>query len=176
MKQCQIDEIFEPYLDHETKYLNFYHTQMSKSGKTKIIEVTTKDNYPVGTIKIYALACHIFESLEKGCTLVIDEFEARVHPLMSRVIVKLFNSKENNPNNAQLILTSHDTNLLRKQLFRRDQIWFLEKTEFGDSELFSLVDFKIRPESIYNKDYLQGKFGAIPVINDFSSLFEVIDD
>ena len=153
----------------------FTHKKYIKKNQIESIDFSIF-NESLGTRKIYALAGQIIDSLENGSTLVIDEFEARLHPIISRFIVKQFNSKKNNPSNSQLVLTSHDTNLLRKQLFRRDQIWFLEKSEYGHSELFSLNDFNVRSESIYSKDYLQGKFGAIPVIDDFSSIFEVFNE
>lgn len=121
-----------------------------------------------GTKKIFALAGPILNTLSRGSILLIDELDARLHPIMTRRIVKLFNSKEDNPNNAQLIFATHDTNLLDNTIFRRDQIWFAEKDEFGSTDLYSLSDYKdVRNDALFGRDYLSGKYGAIPYIGTF---------
>ncbi len=102
--------------------------------------------------------------LDKSTILVVDEFNARLHPLISRAIVELFNSNEINPNNAQLIFMTHDTNLLSNQLFRRDQIWFTEKNRYGATDLYSLVEYKVRNDASFESDYIKGRYGAIPFI------------
>jgi AAA15 family ATPase/GTPase len=98
--------------------------------------------------------------------------DAKLHPLLTRYIINLFQDSDSNKNNAQLIFTTHDTNTLNKELFRRDQIWFAEKNEKGISELFSLAEYKIknvkiRKDASYNKDYLGGRYGAIPNLSYF---------
>ena len=121
-----------------------------------------------GTQKLLALAAPIIETLTDGAVLVIDELDNSIHTELVKAIVKLFNSKENNPNNAQLIFTTHDTNLLSQELFRRDQIWFVSKDIYGVSELYSLVEYgrgTARNDLILEKNYLDGKFGAKPYIN-----------
>ncbi len=125
-----------------------------------------------GTKKMIALAPFIFAALRKGQVIIIDEFDARLHPRLSRKIIELFNSNETNPNNAQLIVVSHDTNLMDAQLFRRDQISFVEKDKFGAAQLYSLVEYKgIRNNSSFEKDYLKGKYGAVPFLNAVDNLF-----
>ena len=117
--------------------------------------------------------------MEKGKILIVDELDSRLHTKLTTELIKIFQS-EINTKNAQLIFASHDTNLLRKDLFRRDQIWFTEKTKFGATDLYSLVEYKInqatsvRNDASFEKDYLIGKYGAIPYfgniknfINDF---------
>ena len=92
--------------------------------------------------------------MEKGSTLIIDELDNSLHTTLVEAILKLFNSKETNPNNAQLIFTTHDTNLLNQELFRRDQIWFTEKNIYGASELYSLVEYgkgKTRDDLVLEK-------------------------
>ena len=129
-----------------------------------------------GTKKIFALALPIFLSLEFGRTIIIDEIEENLHFLLTKAIICLFNSTANKKN-AQLIFTTHDTNLLANKLFRRDQIWFTEKDESGATDLYSLIDIedqnknKIRNDASFEKDYLLGKYGAIPFIGDLFSLF-----
>ena len=102
-----------------------------------------------------------------GDVLLIDELEARLHPLMTRYIVQLFNSNTTNPNNAQLIFATHDTNLLDRELFRRDQIWFTEKDKYGATDLYSLVEYKkgVRNDASYEANYIAGRYGAIPYIS-----------
>jgi AAA15 family ATPase/GTPase len=96
--------------------------------------------------------------------------------LLTQRIVKLFNSKSTNPNNAQLIFATHDTNLLDAKIFRRDQIWFTEKDRYGATQLYSLTDFKKtkkpRNDEKLEKSYTAGKYGAIPFLGDFDDLFE----
>jgi AAA15 family ATPase/GTPase len=126
-----------------------------------------------GTQKIFALISLIVGTLNSGATLVVDEFDARLHPLMSKAIVKMFNSQETNPNNAQLIFMTHDTNLLSNKILRRDQIWFTEKDKYGATSLYSLAEYKIRNDASFGSDYIKGKYGAIPYIQGAESLIEV---
>jgi AAA15 family ATPase/GTPase len=92
----------------------------------------------------------------------VDELDSRLHTRITKKLIELFNHKKNKK--AQLIFTSHDVNLLNKDLFRRDQIWFTEKDQFGASSLYSLADFKaeqVRNTSSFVKNYLEGKYGAV---------------
>jgi uncharacterized protein len=123
-----------------------------------------------GTQKLFALAGPLFDVLKKGKVLIVDELDARLHPLISRAIVEMFNSNETNPNNAQLIFMTHDTNLLSNKLFRRDQIWFTEKNRVGATDLYSLVEYKVRNDASFESDYIKGKYGAIPYIGDLTNL------
>jgi len=125
-----------------------------------------------GTKKVFALTGQLLETLHAGNPLVIDELDARLHPLVTREIIRLFNSKETNPKHAQLIFMTHDTNLLDKDFLRRDQIWFTEKDRFGASHLYSLAEFKVRNDASYGKDYIQGKYGAIPFLGDLRRVVE----
>ena len=86
-----------------------------------------------------------------------------LHPLITKLIVKYFNSLQNTK--GQLIFTTHDTNLLSSKTFRRDQIWFTEKNRMESTELYSLSEFKVRNDASYEKDYILGKYGAIPFIS-----------
>ncbi|NER49081.1 MAG: ATP-binding protein, partial [Symploca sp. SIO1A3] len=130
------------------------------------------DQESEGTQKIFALAAPLVDTLKYGKVLIIDEFEARLHPLISRAIVELFNSRETNPNNAQLIFMTHDTNLLSNKLFRRDQIWFTEKNKFGSTDLYSLAEYKVRNDASFESDYIKGRYGAIPYLGDLSQIIE----
>uniref|UniRef100_UPI0025D095F0 AAA family ATPase n=1 Tax=Sulfurimonas sp. TaxID=2022749 RepID=UPI0025D095F0 len=121
-------------------------------------------NESTGTKKFLLLAGPIIETLDKGEILIIDELDNSFHTQMTEFIIELFNSKETNPKNAQLIFATHDTNLLTHKLFRRDQIWFVEKNIYGESEIFSLIDFGARKDTSLEKNYLEGKFGGVPHI------------
>ena len=124
-----------------------------------------------GTQKLVKLTEPILDTLETGKVLVVDELDSRMHPLLTRLIVSLFNSPTNRAN-AQLIFASHDTTLLTPKLFRRDQIWFTEKDQYGATDLYSLVELKgVRKEAAFGKEYIQGKYGAIPFIGDPKWLF-----
>ncbi len=124
-----------------------------------------------GTIKYFSLAHPIITALDEGNVIIIDEFDAKMHPLLTVSIVALFNSKQTNPKGAQLIFTTHDTNLLSSYIFRRDQVWFTEKDRYGASKLFPLSDYNVRSTSPLERDYLSGKYGAVPIIRDLEQLF-----
>jgi len=122
-----------------------------------------------GTKKMFELSPFIYRSLKEGTPLFIDEFDSRFHPLLTKKIVELYNSTENKK--SQLIFTTHDTNLLSSDLLRRDQIDFVEKDKYEASHLYTLVEIKgVRNDASFEKDYIQGKYGAIPFLGDFANL------
>lgn len=118
-----------------------------------------------GTNSYFKLIGIVKKALDQGTLLIADEMDAHLHPLLTKHLVSLFNSAEFNPNGAQLIFTSHNTNLLDLDVLRRDQIWFTEKDEqTAATDLFSLYDFSIRKDAKVEKGYLIGRYGAIPFI------------
>ena len=125
-------------------------------------------NESAGTNKFFNLAGHIYESLKDGRCLCIDELDSQMHPLISWKIVEMFNNTDINTSGSQLIFTTHDTHLLSKELFRRDQIIFIEKNKKESSDLYTMLDAKQhlnhspRTDSNYQKNYIQGRYGAIP--------------
>jgi AAA15 family ATPase/GTPase len=127
-----------------------------------------------GTQKLFELSPFIYQALKEQKTIIIDEFDARFHPLLTKKILELFNAEENK--GAQLIFTTHDTNLLSPDLLRRDQIEFVEKDKYGVSHLYSLVQFKgIRNNATFEKDYMQGRYGAIPFLGNFNKILTVTE-
>jgi uncharacterized protein len=125
-----------------------------------------------GTKKLFAFAGAFLHALEHGKILVVDELESSLHPLITRTIIELFNSEKSI---AQLIFATHDTNLLSNRFFRRDQIWFVEKSSQGSSCLFSLAEYKEgkpRKDASFGKDYVLGKYGAIPFLGNFDDLID----
>lgn len=130
-----------------------------------------------GTVKMFHLAGHLIKVLEGGFTFMVDELDSSIHPLMSEFIIELFHNPEKNPNNAQLIFTTNDTALLNPGIFRRDQVWFTSKDRFGATTLFSLDEFdknEVRKNVPFDKWYLNGRFGALPLID--KSLFNIGTD
>ena len=125
-----------------------------------------------GTQKLFLLSGPLIDTLDKGKVLVVDEMEARLHPFISRAIIQLFHSRQTNPRNAQLIFCTHDTSLLSNRTFRRDQIWFTEKDRYGATDLYSLAELQVRNDASFDKDYIAGKYGAVPFVGGLSSLFE----
>lgn len=120
-----------------------------------------------GTKKMFSLYQTLLDVLRKGGVFFADELDIKLHPLLMRNILLTFTDKEKNPNNAQLIFTTHNTIYMDMDLLRRDEIWFVEKDN-GVSNLYSLDDItnekgeKVRKDSNYEKHYLLGNYGAIP--------------
>ena len=104
--------------------------------------------------------------------IVIDELENGMHPLLARQLVRIFNSSKSNSKNAQLIFTTHSTNLLREGLLRRDQVWLTEKDKKGATRLYPLSDFKPRKTENIENGYLQGRYGAVPYLGEIDTLFQ----
>lgn len=124
-----------------------------------------------GTKKMIEISGPIFDAILNGKILVVDELDAKLHPFLTRKIIGLFMDKSVNSKGAQLIFATHDTNLLNLQYLRRDQIWFTEKDKTDSTELYSLVEFrdetgkKVRNDRSIEKDYINGRFGAIPFMS-----------
>lgn len=129
-----------------------------------------------GTQKIFFLAGPLVNTLEEGKVLIVDEMEARLHPFITRAIIQLFNSSRTNPHNAQLVFATHDTGLLSSRFFRRDQIWFTEKNRYGATDLYSLAELQVRNDASFDKDYIAGKYGAVPFIGGLTELLEELTD
>jgi len=153
-----------------------YHKQFNEDGNyVKDIEFSLREDESSGTRKYFALIGQIIKIIDHGGVLFVDELDSKIHPNLVCKIISIFNSKEMNPNNAQLIFNSHDTNLLSSGLFRRDQIWFVKKDAFGESKLYSLADFKtdeVRKNEAFENNYIRGKYGAIPFLGDFENIIQ----
>ena len=123
-----------------------------------------------GTKKLFGLLPFIADSLASGTTLVIDELDAKIHPALLRHIIMMFNDMEINRHGAQLIFTSHDLSTMNSEVVRRDEIWFVAKGHRQNSKLYSLVEFKndkgesVRKDAKFDKQYLEGKYGADPYL------------
>lgn len=144
--------------------LSTIHQVIGADNSTELYSLDMGDESD-GTNSYLQLIGIVERVLEKGGRLVADEMDAHLHPLLTKHILSLFNSAEYNPRGAQLIFTSHNTNLLDLDILRRDQIWFTEKDErTAATDLFSLDDFSVRKDNKVERSYLLGKFGAVPLI------------
>lgn len=153
------------------KSLKFFHKKYDKKNKKS-------DSYSLdfwneeseGTQHFFALSAPIIDTLEGGKVLFFDEIDSSLHPMLCQYLISIFNSKEKNPNNAQLVFTTHDISLLSENFLRRDQIYFTNKNKYGFTELFSLFDISERKGVDFAKRYLEGRYQALPYIADFESL------
>lgn len=130
-----------------------------------------------GTQMLFTFIPYLYEAVNDGAVLIVDELDKSLHPELVEMIVNIFNDKKINKGNAQLIFNTHDTGLLKQSLLRKDQIWFTEKdNETGISNLKLLADYKIKPTENYEKNYRAGVYGAIPDINNKINLSYVIGE
>lgn len=143
-----------------------YHKGIDVNGNNTLIPFNIADE-SAGTQKYIHLIGPIIDSLENGYTVFIDELDLHLHPNILKELVKIMHNPEVNKNNAQFIFTTHCTNLLDLELFRRDQIWFTDKNnETGITDLISLADYSPRKDLNIQKGYLEGRFGAVPFLNE----------
>lgn len=119
-----------------------------------------------GTQRLYALAAPVLDVLKNGRLLIVDELDSSLHPLLVRRLVHMFHNPELNPHGAQLLFTTHDTSLLDRTVFRRDQIWFTEKDRDQATRLYPLSDFGPRETEAWEKGYLIGRYGAVPFFDE----------
>ncbi len=169
-----ISDDFRSKLDVKKRInIQTLHKKFTSNGEFKELkDFSLRSQESSGTNKLIDISGQVFDTLSKGKVLIIDELDAKLHPLMTITIIKLFNNPEYNKNNAQLIFATHDTNLLRYGKFRRDQIYFIEKDKYEASDLYSLVEYKekIRKDRSFQKDYIEGRYGAIPYIGNLKNI------
>lgn len=147
------------YKEKETLFFTFH-----KGADGELYPLNLYDESE-GTIKSIMLFIHAHMAIINDYVLVMDELNVKLHPLLLKFFIDLF---YDNNSMAQLIYTTHDTTLMDKKFFRRDQIWFVQKDELGHSELCALSDFKVRSDASFEKDYLAGVYGGIPFLKEFS--------
>lgn len=159
-------------IKHEYKYkikaVHKVYENDSVVGETAF----DKSEESKGTQSLFMLTGIILDAFEDGSILIVDEFEKNLHPHITKSLIKLFHNPEINDKDAQLIFATHDLSQLDSDIFRRDQIWFVEKNERGETDLFSMADISgVRPNVPYDKWYDSGKFGATPIINELEMTF-----
>lgn len=142
-----------------------YHKGKTQEGSLKLFPLELYEESD-GTRKLMALAPAMESVLQNGGVLLVDEIERELHPLLVNYIVSKFQSKNTNPNGAQIIFTTHNTELMNAEIIRKDQIYFVDKgKEDGASELYSISEFSTRTSENIRKGYLIGKYGATPDID-----------
>ena len=169
-KEWPVD-LKERFIAESTQRILVTHVLKEPAETTDDLQLFDLDRQESqGTQKLVALSGPLYSILEHGTILFIDELDARLHPLMTRRIIEMFHSPLTNPKGAQLIFATHDTNLLDKSLFRRDQIWFAEKDQEGATHLASLAEYRVRNDAAFEKNYLEGRYGAIPFLGGLEGL------
>ena len=131
-------------------------------GDTFFLELNSES---AGTRRLLIVLSHMFFALDSGGLLCIDELDASLHTNAVETLLKVFCSSDVNSRGAQLIATTHDTNLMNPVILRRDQQWFTEKDQSGATQLYSLSDFRTRKDDNFERDYREGRYGAIPCDN-----------
>ena len=163
-RQWEVDRLKYKILTVHKSYKNIH--------PTSTVEFDLFKEESVGTQILYVLGGLILLVLELGYVIIVDELDNSLHHRLCKFLIKLFHVPKSNPNNAQIIFATHETTLLDWELFRKDQIYFTEKDEYGETDLFSAQDFdNIKNDSPFDKWYLQGKFGGEPNIKEMEFLF-----
>ena len=173
IKGIRVEKINDNSESDEEGYKVFSKHEIK--GRNEYVEIPF-DQESSGTQKMFCLFNFFWEAMKNGSVLFIDELNAKLHPFLVRYIINMFHDPAINKKNAQLIYTTHDTFTLTKDVFRRDEIWFVEKDTEGVSRLYSLVEYKteddnkVRNDATYYKDYLSGRYGAVPLLKEFDIL------
>lgn len=159
-------DIRQRILDDVSLKVDMLH-RCKETGESVRIPLTEESD---GTRRFFELLGPWLETVTSGYTVFIDELEASLHPMLTRELVKFIHSPLINDQGAQVIFCTHDTTLLDPELFRRDQIWFTEKSSNGATQLYSMADYKerkVRKGEAMQKGYLSGRYGAIPILKSF---------
>ncbi len=154
--------IIDIQVETKSKTLQFVHYQNDTHDKVLL----AADEESEGTRKLVALASFVMDMLTKGYVLMVDEFDNSLHPIIVRFLVELFHNTSLNKKNAQLVFTTHDSSTLDSTLFRRDQVWFVQKDQEQATQLYPLTDFQPRPHEALQRYYLEGRYGALPFIGE----------
>lgn len=152
-----------PQITHEDREMlmpQFVHKTEHGSASFELHEESQ------GTQRLYSLIAPVLDVLKNGRILIVDELDSSLHPLLVRRLVRMFHQPELNPLGAQLLFSTHDTSLLDRNLFRRDQIWFTEKDRDQATSLYPLSDFSPRETEAWEKGYLIGRYGAVPFFDE----------
>lgn len=148
--------------DDNEKEISFFTVHKGRDDKYYPLGLYCESE---GTIKSIMLFIYARTAILNDKSIFVDELNVKLHPLLLKFIIDLF---YNNNSEAQLIYTTHDTTLMDKKFFRRDQIWFVQKDQFGYSELSALSDFNVRSDASFEKDYLAGVYGGIPFLKEYA--------
>lgn len=156
-----LDETVKQVLARKSWVVEMQHRGGTGAAGTAVLSMEEES---LGTRRLFGLASYLLLALRHGGVLCIDEIDASLHPNLVRHIVRLFHDPVANVGNAQLLFNTHDTTLLDSGLFRRDQIWFVEKDNAGASQLYPLLEYSPRKDEALARGYLRGRYGAIPFL------------
>jgi AAA15 family ATPase/GTPase len=157
-----LEELVKVLPESDSRMVDIRFIHQATAGKVAF----GLDDESGGTQQFFALGFFTLSALAEGKIIFIDELDTSLHPLLVQALVRLFHNPQTNPKNAQLIFNTHDTTLLSTAIFRRDQIWLVEKDVTGASCVYSLLDYSPRRDEALEKGYLQGRYGAIPFLSE----------
>ncbi len=169
-----VKKIQEKQKDEKERIVTWHKSYDNNNNIIDTVAFDLETQESEGTKKLINMLGPLYDTLQNGLVLIIDELDSRFHPLLTMKIIEFFHG--NNLYNSQLVFTSHDTTLLKKNIFRRDQIFFTEKNK-GETDLYSMVEYKehhVRKDATFDKDYLVGKYGAIPVLGNLDDILDLI--
>lgn len=167
------DDVYNPQLDGNPRVVTYH-----ENPRTGTLLVTPLSSESSGTLKLLMLYVDIRQAMAQGSAIFVDELDSKLHPLMIQYIITMFHSWQLNPNHAQLIFTTQEVFTLDKDRMRRDEIWFVDKNDAGESELYSLITYaantgsSIGSHTNYARDYLTGKYKSVPRMRSIQELFE----
>ena len=161
MPESMRDEVIRTIGTQEITELHLLH----KTPDGKAVPLGLSDESG-GTQQLFGLAGPLLDVLRNGRILIVDELDTSLHPLLMRKLVQMFNDPGINRNGAQLIFSTHDTTILDREVFRRDQVWFVEKDRKLQTHLYPLTDFSPRKDENFGRGYLQGRYGAVPFVGE----------
>lgn len=167
------DEIIDRFYESNKIRTFSYHKLFDGKNEVGLKEFDFGKKESTGTQVLFALGGKILQTLDSGGVIVFDELDNSLHPKLCKFLIRLFNSKISNPQNAQLIFATHEVTLLDKDVFRKDQIWFAQKNKLGSSELYCANDFEgVRDSTNFELWYRTGKFGGNPKIKEIEFIYE----
>lgn len=169
IKQFTQDDVPDFSEREEDIEINFLH-QCEDGTRFKV----PLSDESTGTRHLLLLLIPVLDAIRKGRTLVVDEITTTLHTKLSRELLSLFSNREENSKRAQFIFTTHDTNLLSRDVLRRDEVWFAERDRLGKTSIYPLSDFKTRKTDNVEKGYLQGRFGAVPFLGNLQKLIDEV--
>ncbi len=155
--------------DSEEKLYKIELSHLGKHGEEVFLDMDLESD---GTRRLLVILGPVLKALDKGLPIFIDELDSSLHTHASEAILKLFCSPQVNRSGAQLIATTHDTNLMKSEILRRDQLWFAEKNFEGATEIYPLTDIRTRKDENIQSGYLQGRYGAVPSNDPVAVLLE----
>jgi uncharacterized protein len=177
IEAIKMPEFFDAELRRRIEQdLEYYIITKHKSeiGNSEELVIFSIFDESMGTRRLLEIGGLILEALHDGQVLIIDEFDLSLHPLLTKTLIKLFNSPKTNPHNSQLIISTQDISLLDLNVFTFDQLWIVEKSHEGSSNYYALSDMKgLRKNIPIDKWYIDGRLGGLPVINYSELEFEI---